>query len=310
MTILKLKQIWQVVKKAFAKFAASDPFNHSAAIAFYGIISIPAVLVISYAVAGLIYRPDLIQGEIYQQLTMAIGTEGADFLLEGMKSSKELGANQMAIAIGIVTMIFSATGVFIALQDSINAIWKVKPKPRNQLIKFMLNRLITFGMLVSFGLVLLALVLIDLVLALLDEFLASTFIPASVYLVTILNLIVPLLMVVLIFASFFKVLPDARVKWKEVWMGAFVTTLLFVLGKYLIAVYLSHSSMGSLYGATSTFVLILVWVYYSSMIILWGAAFTYIYVQHTGGQIEPATYAVKMECKEAQLSKNSLIQDQ
>jgi len=287
-----------MVKKAFLKFIDGDPFNHCAAMAFYGIISIPAVLVISYAVAGIIYSPELIQGEIYSQLSLAIGEEGADFLLEGMRSSKELGANKIAIVIGIVTMIFCATGVFIALQDSINAIWQVKPKPRNQLTKFILNRVVSFTIVVSFGLLLLALVLIDMALAFLNEFLADTFIPISVYLVTFLNLIVPLLLASLIFASFFKVLPDAKVNWKEVWVGALVTTVLFVLGKYLIAVYLSHSTMASLYGATGTFMVILIWVYYSSMIVLWGATFTYVYAQQKGHQIEPASYAVRVECKE------------
>lgn len=284
--------IWQIVKGTFVKFVEGDPFNRSAAIAFYAIFSLPAILVISYAVSGILYQPDLIQEELFQQLSAVMGQDGAEFLLKAMSSSQEFGDNRTAIAVGVITLIFSATGVFISLQDSLNAIWQVKPKPRNQLIKFLFNRLQSFLMVIGFGLLLLSMVLLDLILSYLNEFASEINFPFDIFFFTLLNAALTFMATALIVASFFKILPDARVKWRDVWIGSVITTVLLVTGKFLIGYFLENWSTGSFYGATGVFVVILMWVYYTSMILLLGAAFTYIYAQKAGQRIIPAAYAV------------------
>lgn len=295
---MKRHTIWQIVRGSFIKFLENDPFNRSAAIAFSAIFSLPAILVISYAVSGMIYRPDLIQEELIQQLSAVMGQDVADFLLKAMTSSREFGANRTAIAVGVATLIFSTTGIFVSLQESLNAIWQVKPKPRNQWIKFMFNRLQSLLMVIGFGLLLLSMVLLDLILTKLNEFTSEINFPFDIYFFTFLNAALTFLATALVVASFFKVLPDARVKWRDVWIGSFLTTILLVAGKFLIGYFLTNWSAGSFYGAAGVFVVILMWVYYTSMILLWGAAFTYIYAQKRGHRIIPATYAVQVEYRE------------
>jgi membrane protein len=200
-----------------------------------------------------------------------------------------------ARVIGIATLVVSATSVFLSLQISINQIWKIKPKPKKGFIKFIINRLLSLAMVISIGFVLMVSLVVDTLLVMFQERLSDNLGGITLTLVTGMNIIVSLLFVAVLFGLMFKMLPDARIRWRDVWVGALVTTGLFAGGKFLIGIYLGNSSFNSAYGAAGSLVIILVWVYYSALIFLFGAELTYVYTKEVGSGIEPYTNAVRVE---------------
>jgi membrane protein len=201
----------------------------------------------------------------------------------------------VARIIGVTTLIFSATTVFIALQSSLNKVWNIKLKANMNWIKYIVNRLLSFALVVSFGFVLLVSLLVDAFLVAFQNRIANYFSEVTPYLIATANLIFSLGVVTLIFALIFKVLPDAKIRWRDVWVGAFITTLLFTAGKYLIGLYLGSSTISSAYGAAGSLVVILVWIYYSTVIFLFGAEFTYVHACEFGGKIVPYAHAIKFK---------------
>jgi membrane protein len=203
-----------------------------------------------------------------------------------------------AKVVGVVTLVVSATTVFMSLQSSLNRIWGIKPKPQRGWLKYLINRLLSLAMVISFGFVLLVSLVIDTILVVFQSMLARIMEGFTLYLVTGLNLIISLAFVTVIFGLLFKVLPDARIKWRHVWIGALITTFLFTAGKYLIGFYLGNSTFNSAYGAAGSLVIILLWVYYSTVIFLFGAVFTSVYAKASGAAIQPYTNAVKVQLVE------------
>ena len=213
--------------------------------------------------------------------------------------------------VGIITLVLGATSVFGEIQDSINLIWRLKAKPRKGRgwLKLLVNRLLSFSMIVTLGFLLLVSLLVN---GLMDTFigrLTSSFPETQVMLVYFFNLVLSFVIIAFLFGIIFKVLPDARIKWKHVKVGAITTALLFMGGKFLIGYYLGHSKMSSAYGAAGSVIVILLWIYYSSIILYFGAAFTRVYAIHKGSQIYPNQYAVWIEQVEVE-SKHSLKDQQ
>jgi membrane protein len=217
-----------------------------------------------------------------------------DILDNFNKESNGIISNFVAFLI----LAFSATTVFVSLQNAINHIWHIKPKPEKGLIKFIINRLLSFSLVASIGFILLVSLILDAVLVIINNYFIEYVVDLPINMVTIAHFILAQLILVVVFALMYRILPDAKVRWKDTWMGAVVTMLLFGIGKYLIGIYMGNSDLGSSYGAAGSLVILLIWVYYSVVIFLFGAQITYYIAEHIGGNIIPKSQAVKVEMRE------------
>lgn len=292
------KTSWEITKKTFIEFADDRPLDYAAIIGFYTIFSMPAVLIITIRIAGAAFGQDAVRGELVDQIGGIIGRSSAEQIQSIIENASQSESSTIGTLVGVATMIFTATTVFVALQDSINAMWEVKAKPERGWWKLIIDRLLSLALVVSFGFLLLVTLAVDVVLGVIDDYLREEMTGVAVYFMTTANIIVSITISILIFASIFKVLPDAEIKWRNVWVGASVTAILFVLGKYVLNIYFQHDPLSDTYGAAGSLVLILVWVYYASIIFLLGAEFTQVYSRVHDKGIKPQEHAVKVKTTE------------
>lgn len=286
---------WAVVKKSVAGFVEDNSFTDAAAIAFYTIFSLPAMLIILLQIGATLYERSEVQKELINQVSRLIGPSSAQEIEKILLNAALDETGVIAKTVGIITLVFSATTVFMALQGSLNKTWKIKAKPERGIVKYIINRLLSLAMVISIGFILLVSLIIDALLVVLQNKFSAILPGIAVYVFTSLNIVISIAFITMVFALIYKVLPDARIKWRDVWIGSVVTTVLFTLGKYLIGFYLGNSEVGSAYGAAGSLVIILVWVYYSSAILLFGAHLTFVYAQEIGEEIRPYKNAVKVE---------------
>jgi membrane protein len=294
----KISKYWDIIKNTFKEFADDEPFDYAAIIGFYTIFSLPAILIIMVQIASAAFGEDAVRGELSEQISGIAGESSAQQIQNIIENAWQSESGTLALIIGIATLLFSATTVFVALQNSINAVWGVKAKPEKGWLKFIINRVLSLAMVVSLGFILLVSLFVDVVLGIVSDYLSQLFQDNLVYLMQVVNIAVSLGIVTLIFAVIYKYLPDAKIEWRNVWTGAFVTTLLFTLGKYLINLYLQQDPLTDTYGAAGSLVLILVWVYYASIIFLLGAEFTQVYSRAMGQGIRPSDHAVRVKIRE------------
>lgn len=301
--------VFQILKDSVASFSKSDSMTFAASTAFYTIFSMPALLIMILNIGSAFYTDDsAVRNELLSQVAGLSGPETAETLDGIIQNVAQDTKGFVARVIAIGVLAFSATTVFVSLQNSINHIWHIRPKPNKGYIKFIMNRLISFSMVASIGFVLLVSLIIDALIVVLFDYLADFLNGSNALLITITNFIFSQALLVIIFGLMYKILPDARVKWKDVWLGAFVTMLLFGLGKYLIGIYMGNSDLGSAYGAAGSLVVVLIWVYYSVVIFLFGAQITYFIAKQSGGNIIPIKQAVRVEVKEVDRHGN-IIKD-
>lgn len=289
------KSSWSVLKQSVVSFVQGDSFTHASSIAFYTIFSLPAILLISLSIGSTLFDRADVQRELVSQVGLLIGSGSAMEIENILINAARHTDTWLARVIGIITLVVSATSVFLSLQISINQIWKIKPKPKRGLIKFLVNRLLSLAMVISIGFVLMVSLVMDTLIVMFQERLSDNLGGVTLVIVTVLNVGMSFLFVALLFGLMFKMLPDAKIKWRDVWVGSLVTTALFTSGKFLIGLYLGNSSLNSAYGAAGSLVIILVWVYYSALIFLFGAELTYIYTKEIGSGIEPYSNAVRVE---------------
>lgn len=280
--------------------------SYSAAIAFYTIFSLPGILLVTVYIAGTAYDQALVQSEMFNQIESLIGPQSAKEINKILLNVEQSGETNMAKTIGIVTLLFSATTVFVSLQEALNKIWGLKSKPKRGFLKLVFDRVLSLTMIVCIGFLLLVSLVVDTVVVLFRNELIEIFPGITSYFISMFNILFSLGVVTLIFGAIFKVLPDAKVKWRDVGIGAFITTLLFTLGKFLIGLYLGNSSLGTTYGAAGSLVLMLIWIYYSATILLLGAEFTYVYSKHIGSVILPGKWAVKVVLKEEEKGRTKV----
>ncbi|HZB13604.1 MAG TPA: YihY/virulence factor BrkB family protein [Chryseolinea sp.] len=295
-----LRSTWDIIKQTVLNFFQDDSFSYASSIAFYTIFSLPAILIISLSIGSTFYERDVVQQELVNQVARLIGEKSAADVEQILINAALDSTGTVAKIVGIATLIFSATTVFISLQTSLNKIWGIKPKPERGIVKYLLDRLLSLAMVISIGFLLLVSLVFDTVLVVFQNSLTKVLAGWALYLVTAVNIIVSLGLITVIFAILFKVLPDAKIKWKDVWVGAVVTTAFFALGKYLIGFYLGNSSVNSAYGAAGSLVIILIWVYYSTVIFLFGAELTSVYAEKLGSDITPYHHAVKVQVVEVE----------
>jgi membrane protein len=294
------KYTWNLTKRTFKEFADDKPLDYAAIIGFYTIFSLPAILIITIRIAGAAFGQDAVQGELVKQIGGIVGRSSATQIQSIIENASQSSASTIGTLVGIATMIFTATTVFVALQDSLNAIWEVKAKPEKAWLKLIIARVLSLAMVVSLGFMLLVSLSVDVVLGVIYDYLRQELSGVAVYLVTIGNVLVSILISICIFAAVFKVLPDAKIKWYNVWVGASVTAILFVIGKYILSLYFQHDPLADTYGAAGSLVLILVWVYYTSIIFLLGAEFTQVFSRVRDKGIRPEDHAIKIKVEEVE----------
>ncbi|ERM83288.1 ribonuclease BN [Rhodonellum psychrophilum GCM71 = DSM 17998] len=297
---------FQILFDSIKNFGKSDSMIFSAGTAFYTIFSLPAFLIIILNIGSTFYKESRIKEEILSQVGELAGEESVATLENIMENITQSSGGMISNIIAIFVLGFSATTVFVSLQNAINHIWHIKAKPEKGILKFIINRLLSFSMVASIGFILLVSLVLDALIIVLftyfDYFLESV----TVYLVSIIHLVLAQALLVVIFALMYKILPDAKVRWRDTWMGAFVTMILFAAGKYLIGFYMGNTDFASAYGTAGSLVVLLVWVYYSVVIFLFGAQITYYIAVKTGGDIIPLSQAVKVELREVEESDESL----
>jgi membrane protein len=303
---LSVKDIWSIIKQSGNDFIDNKILKLSAALAFYTIFSLPAMLIIIISISDIFYGRAAIEGTLYHQIANFVGSDAAAQIQEMIRGAALSNSGSIATIVGIGTLLFGATSVFGEIQDSINRIWKLKAKPRKGrgFLKLVINRLLSFSLVISLGFLLLVSLLINGAMEVFIDHLTKLFPNLTVILVYVLNLILTFGITALLFGMIFKVLPDARIQWKHVRAGAITTATLFMAGKFLIGYYLGHSKMSNTYGAAGSIIVMLLWVYYSAMILYFGAVFTHVYAAHTGSMIYPNKYAVWIQQVEVESVKS------
>ncbi len=291
---------WTVLKETVRDFFEDDSFSYASSIAFSTIFSLPAIMIIALAIGSTFYERNVVQDELINQVGRLVGRDTAKEIENILLQASVDSTGWWAKTVGIITLALSATTVFMSLQSSLNKIWGIKPKPERGWLKYIINRLISLAMVISFGFVLLVSLVIDTILVVFQGMLMRVMEGITLYLVTAVNIVISLTFITLIFGLLFKVLPDAKIKWSHVWVGAVVTTLLFTIGKYLIGFYLGSSTFNTAYGAAGSLVIILLWVYYSTVIFLFGAELTCVYARVVGAAVQPYNNAVKVQVVEVE----------
>ena len=270
-----------------------DPFRLSAIVAYYAVISLPALLVIIINLVGSIWGYEIVQGELTGEFSSALGKDAATSIENIIKETRNSDKNTLSTIIGIGTLLFGATGVFYQLKISLNEIWKIAPKPNAKIWKVITDRILSFAFVLVIGFLLLISFMVTAAISAMTNYIRTVLPDFLVYLSYALDFSLSVGIITVLFALMFKYLPDVKIKWKTVWTGALLTALLFVIGKFLLGLYFGHAEPGSTYGAAGTIVLILLWVSYSSLILFFGAEFTYVYANRYGAGIEPSDIAVK-----------------
>lgn len=293
-----LKRTGKILMATLNGFWDDRGLKLSAALAYYTVFALAPLLMLVISLIGAFLGKDAIQNNIYPQIKSYVGSSAALQIQEMIKSVSLSGKTGVAIVTSIVTLIVGATSIFLEIQDSINLIWRVKAKPKKGWVKMLTNRLISFSMIISLGFLLLVSLIVNALVLALSTRITRYFPEVTIQLFNLINIGITFLVIAVLFGIIFKFLPDVKIAWRDVRTGAFFTSLLFMLGKYLIGIYIQTTGTGSTYGAAGSLIVILVWIYYTSAILYFGAEFTQVYADEYGDKIEPAEYAVHVEQKE------------
>jgi membrane protein len=287
----RLARDWSILKRAATEFMANDPMGQAASIAYYTVFSMPAVLILTIMTAATVYDETAVRTALLGQAAKLIGPQTAVELGGMLDNARITGTRSWAKAIGFIALGVSAGSVFASLQTALNRVWHVEARPGKALLKYLGTRLLSLALVASFGFLMLVSLVLDTALVAFGERLTLWLSGFAAILITVLNIAISFGIITVVFALLFNVLPDARIRWRDVWSGALLTTVLFTLGKYLIGLYISYGNVGDAYGAAGAIIIILVWVYYSTVIMLFGAHYTYTYTQEVGDGVIPAAHA-------------------
>lgn len=289
----KIKDLPSLLVDTFKAWNADDPWRLSAVVAYYAVLSLPGLLVIIVNVVGAIWGHEIVQGQLTNEISEAIGRDAAQSIQTMMMETQNSQKNTLATILGIGTLIFGATGAFYHLQISLNQIWKIKPDPYSGIKKIITDRARSFAFILVIGFLLLVSFILTAALSALNDYIRRIFPEIIVYIAYGLDIILSIGIITILFALIFRYLPDVKIRWKTVWIGAGITAVLFVLGKFLLGLYFGETDPGSTYGAAGTVVLILLWVSYSCLILFFGAEFTWVFAERYGLGIKSGTTTVK-----------------
>lgn len=303
---ITFKGLLQVLKNSFKGFVDDKVTKMSGSLAYYTIFSLAPLLIIIISLSAFFLGNDAVEGKIYGQLSGFVGSDTAIQLQEIIKNASLAGKGKIAAIIGGITLLVGSTTVFAEIQDSINTIWGLKPKPKRGWLKMLKNRVLSFSVIISLGFLLVVSLGVNTLIDGLSERLRSHFPDVTIIVFYIINLLLTLVVITSIFAVIFKVLPDAQIKWRDVLSGAITTGVLFILGKFGISYYISQSNVGDTYGAAGSIVVLLLWVYYSAIILYFGAEFTKAFAMKYGSEIHPDHYAVTTKMVEVETGRKSV----
>ena len=297
---LSFKEILIVLKNTFTGFMQDKGLKLSASLSYYMVFSMAPMLLLIISLTGIFFGRDAVEGRLFTEINGLIGSEAAGQIQQIIQNLQLSGKTNISMIISAITLVIGATTVFSEIQDSINIIWKLKAKPKRGWVKLIRDRLLSGSIIIALGFLLVVSLIVNGALVALNEMLKSYFPDVAIILFSIANIVISFGVIMLLFGTIFKILPDAKIPWKDVRAGAFFTACLFMLGRYLIGLYIETTAAGSPYGAAGSLIVILLWVYFSAAILYMGAEFTKSYAERTGATIEPADYAVYVQQKETE----------
>ena len=290
---MNLKAVWGLLQETFSEWNKDKASRLAAALAYYTVFSLAPLLLIVIAIAGSVFGEEAARGEIVKQIQGLVGQDGAEFIETAIENASKPTAGTIASIISLIALLFGASGVFAELQDALNTVWEVQLKPERGLLNIIRNRFLSFTMVLGVGFLLLVSLVVTATLSVLVNFVGNA-LPGIDALWQLVNFILSFVVTTLLFGLIYKVLPDVKIAWSDVWIGAAITSLLFSIGRFLLGQYLGNNSFGSTYGAAGSLVVILAWVYYAAQILFFGAEFTQVYARRYGSQIVPAKNAVPL----------------
>jgi membrane protein len=290
---MKARDIFPLLKQTFKEWSEDKASRLAAALSYFTIFSLAPFLLIVIAVAGFFWGQDAVEGRLIGEIEGVVGAESGQMIQTMLSGVYDPAQGIIATSISVVILIFAASGLFGQLQDSLNVIWEVQPKPDLGIKGVIRTRFLSFTLILGVAFLLMVSMVLSAVISAFSEFLAGLF-PGATIVITLVNLLISFGVVTLLFAMIYKVLPDAEVQWSDVWLGAAFTALLFAIGKELIGLYMGNVAVGSTYGAAGSLVVILLWIFYSAQILFFGAEFTQVYANRFGSKIVPSEHALPM----------------
>ena len=297
-----LTSVFKLFKVSVEEFLTDNCLKFSASLSYSTIFALPSLAILIISSVGLFYDEKAVSGELFDQIASVFGTKVTEQIQQAIENINLDGSSKIGQWVGIGTLIFSGSAVFAEIQSSINYIWELKAKPKKGIIRMLVNRLLSFAMIGALGFVLLVSLMVNTFIELLYNKLTLLFSENTMYLASILNTVIVFLIVSLIFGFIFRTLPDGKLKWKETMVGASFTSILFMIGKFVIANFLINTTKLDVYGAAGSILLILVWVYYSAIILYFGAVFTKNYSEMYGTPIQPNDYSVRVIIEEKEVN--------
>jgi membrane protein len=287
------RSVGELLKETFAEWNKDKASRLAAALAYYTIFSIAPLLMIAIAVAGAVFGEEAARGEIVAQIEGLVGEAGAKVVQTALANVNQTGTGIVGTFIGIATLLLGATGIFGEMQDALNTIWEVAPKPGQGIWALLRRRLISFSMVLGIGFLLLLSLFLSTALAAFSSFMNS-WLPGLATGLSILNFLISFSLMTLLFAMIYVVLPDVKIAWKDVLVGAATTAFLFTIGRTLLSIYLGSAAISSTFGAASSLAVLLVWIYYSAQVFFLGAEFTQVYARKYGSEIVPTANAISV----------------
>lgn len=294
----KFKQMIRLLKRATSKYKKDNPVQLAGTTAYFAVFAMAPLIIIIVSVVGILLGQEQIQVKLFDVINNILGEQSKQDIRNIVENFQDERKGIIGTIVGFIIFIFISTTFFTILQKSLNFIWGVRAKPRHNFLKALYDRLISFGLILSLGFVLLVSFIIDTAIALFRDFMHEKFPELTIVIIEVGNFLVSFAIAMVIFAMIYRFLPDVQIKWQVTWVGSFITALLFLIGKALISFGLGSSNIGAIYGSAGSLVLILLWVFYSSLIFFYGAEITQQYAEMYSHEIVPKDYAVRIEINE------------
>jgi membrane protein len=294
----KLKSVWKILVRSVKGYKKDDPVKLAGTTAYFTIFAVAPILIILISVLGFVLEEDTVRERMFEEVESTIGSQGADFIETLVDNFRDRQQTLTGTIIGIVVFLIASTTFFTILQNSLNFVWRVQAKPRNNFLKALKDRLLSFGLILSIGFIFLVMFIGDVALSYFTSFLEGYIDEFAFILIRPVNIAFSFAVLVLIFALIYKYLPDTKIRWNVTWVGAIVTALLFSIGRYIIGLILGMADIGIIYGAAGSAVVFILWVFYSSIILFFGAEITKQYAIYYNYDIMPKDYAVKIRIQE------------
>ncbi len=280
--MLTRQQLWQLLRSTASKWSAHNAPRLGASLAYYGLLSMAPLLIVIVAICGLVLNRNTAEQQLLEQVRSLAGPSGASTVQMLIDNAHHVGSGIIAAVVALATLLFGASGVFVELRDSLNIIWDVPRRESSTWRSIIFQRLVSFGMVIGLGILMLASLLMTTFVALAEKFFSGILPAPTASVSELANFFISLIAIAVLFALIFKFVPDAPIAWRDVWIGAAATAILFDIGKGLLAFYMGTAGVGSTYGAAGSVVALVVWVYYSAQIFFFGAIFTKVYAERFG----------------------------